>query len=112
MNTPSAKADGFFGESSYRRACIQLARSRPGASKDVERRILVPVDHQSAFTLVNANTQALAHDLAARRALLAGTVREHFFYFPTGSFSLVGEYIDEARPCDVGNRPGKSVMPH
>jgi hypothetical protein len=113
VNTPSAKADGFFGELGYCQAYTQLACSRPGASKDIQRRVLIPVDYQAAFTSVNANIQALGYGCATGRALLAGTIREHFDYFSPSLRNFVGEYFDEARPCYIGNRSGKpGVLDH
>jgi hypothetical protein len=110
VNTLSAKADSFFGEPSYRRAYTQLARSRPGTLKGIQRRVLIPIHHQAAFAFVNTNLQALRHKCATSRALLAGAVREHFNYLPTGSLGLVRKYFDEARPCDVGNRSSHPVV--
>ena len=54
MNTLSAKADGFFEHPAYWQGWAQLARSRPGALKNVERRVLIPVHHKSAFASMNA----------------------------------------------------------
>ena len=96
VNTLSAKADSFFEHPAYWRGWAQLARSRPGAPKNVERRVLIPVHHESAFASMNAFSQGLGNILAARGANLARVVREHLFYFTTGSLSLVGEYNDEA----------------
>jgi len=45
---------------------------------------------------MNANGQGLGNLRAARRAELASVTRGHLDYFTTGSFSLVGEYFDEA----------------
>src|SRR5271165_3811013 len=111
VNTLSAKADSFFEHPTYWRGCAQLARSRPGTLKNVERRVLVSIHHKAAFASVNASCQRLGNVLAARGADLARVVRGHLFYFTTSLCNFVCEYGDEARPCYVGNRSGKSVVP-
>src|SRR5271165_5576128 len=111
VNTLSAKADSFFEHPTYWRGCAQLARSRPGTLKNVERRVLVSIHHKAAFASVNASCQRLGNVLAARGADLARVVRGHLFYFTTSLCNFVCEYGDEARPCDVGNSSGKSVVP-
>ena len=111
MNTLSAKADSFFEHPVYWRGCAQLARSRPGTLKNVLGGIFVSIHHQTAFASVNANRQCLGDILAARGADLARVVRGHLFYFTTSLCNFVCEYGDEARPCDVANRSGKSAVP-
>jgi len=111
VNTPSAKADGFFGELGQLQACTQQARSRPGALKNIPGGILVPIHHQTATAPVNTYAQVLGDERTAAGALLASVVREHSLYFTTGSFNLVREYYDEARPGHVANRLGKPVVP-
>jgi hypothetical protein len=112
VNTLSAKADSFFEHPAYWRGCAQLARSRPGTLKNVPGGILISIHHKAAFASVNAFSQRLGNVVAARGADLARVVREHLFYFTTSLCNFVCEYGDEARPCDVGNRSGKSFMPH
>ena len=107
----SAKADSFFEHPAYWRGCAQLARSRPGTLKNVERSVLVPIHLETTFASVNAFSQRLEDVLAARGADLARVVREHLFYFTTSLCNFVCEYGDEARPRYVGNRSGKSVVP-
>src|SRR5277367_5448923 len=111
VNALSAKADSFFEHPAYWQGCAQLARSRPGALKNIERSVLIPVHHKAAFASMHAYSQCLGNVLAARGADLARVVREHLFYFTTSLRNFVFEYCDEARPCDVGNRSGKSVVP-
>ena len=110
MNTLSAKADSFFEHPAYWRGYAQLARSRPGTLKNIPSGVNVPIEHQSASASVNTNGQGLRHVLTARRAELTRVVRGHLNYFTTSLRNFVSEYFDEARPCDVGNRSGKSVV--
>lgn len=105
MNTLSAKADSFSEHRTQQHGCAPLARSRPSALKYVKRRVLIPIHHESTAALMHANIQRFGHDLATCGAQLARISRVNSFYFGTGSLSLVFEYIDEARPCDIGNRP-------
>jgi hypothetical protein len=107
----SAKADSFFEHPAYWRGCAQLARSRPGTLKNVLGGILVSIHHKAATASVNAFSQRLGNVLAARGADLARVVRGHLFYFTTSLCNFVCEYGDEARPCYVGNRSSKSVVP-
>jgi hypothetical protein len=79
--------------------------------KNVPGGILISIHHKAAFASVNAFSQRLGNVVAARGADLARVVREHLFYFTTSLCNFVCEYGDEARPCDVGNRSGKSVVP-
>src|SRR5271165_5904554 len=111
VNTLSAKADSFFEHPAYWRGCAQLARSRPGTLKDVLGGILVSIHHKAASASVNAFSQRLENVLAARGADLARVVRGHLSYFTTSLCNFVCEYGDEARPCYVGNRSSKSVVP-
>jgi len=111
VNTLSAKADSFFEHPAYWRGYAQLARSRPGALKNIPSGVNVPIEHQSASALMNTNVQGLRHLRSARRAELACVVRGHLNYFTTSLRNFVSEYCDEARPCDVANRSRKSVVP-
>src|SRR5208283_5600850 len=67
--------------------------------------------HKTASASVNAFSQRLENVLAARGADLARVVRRHLFYFTTSLCNFVCEHFDEARPCYVGNRSSKSVVP-
>ncbi len=111
VNTLSAKADSFFEHPAYWRGCARLARSRPGTLKNVPGGILISIHHKATFASVNAFSQRLGNVVAERGADLARVVREHLFYFTSSLCNFVCEYGDEARPCDVGNRSGKSVVP-
>jgi hypothetical protein len=112
VNTLSAKADSFFEHPAHWLGYAQLARSRPGTIKNINRSVLIPVDNQSTFvTCVNANTQSFWDGGTARRAFLTGSVRGYLDYLTTSSFSLVRQYCDEARPGYVGNRSGKPAVP-
>jgi hypothetical protein len=110
VNTLSAKADSFFEHPAYWRGYAQLARSRPSALKNVERSVLIPVHHNAALASVHAFRQGLGNLRSARRPELTCVVRGHLNYFTTSLRNFVCEYGDEARPCDVGNRSGKSVV--
>ena len=113
VNTLSAKADSFLEHLAQRQGYAPLARSRPGALKDVERSVLVPIKHQPTVAAVKANSQTLGHVGTTATADLTGVARGHFSYFTSGPFSLECEHFDEARPGNVGNRPGKpAVLDH
>jgi len=111
VNTLSAKADSFFEHPAQRLGYAQPARSRPGAIKDINRRVVVPIEHQTATAPVNANVQVLGHVLTAGGTLLARVVRGHLSNLTTGPFSLVGQRRDEGRPAYVANRLGKPGVP-
>ena len=110
MNTPSDKSDGFLEHVAQRQRYVPLARSRPGTLKNIPSGVYVPIDHKAAPASMHTNGQGLGYLCAAYRAELACVVRGHLNYFTTGSFSLVSEHGDEARPSYVGNRSGKSVV--
>jgi len=111
VNTLSAKADSFFEHPTQRRGYAQLARSRPCAIKDINRRVIVPIQHQTATAPVNAHVQVLRHVRTAGGTLLARVVRGHLFNLATGPFSLVGQYCDEGRPSYIAYRSGKPGVP-
>src|SRR4029077_18232063 len=64
VNALSAKANSFFEHRVYWRGCAQPSRSRPSTLKNVERSVLVPIHHKTAFASVNAFSQRLGNVLA------------------------------------------------
>ena len=95
MNPLSVKADSFFEHPSQRQGYAQLARSRPGTLKDVERCVFVPIHHEPAAAPVDSNAQIFGDERATPRAFLAGVVPGHFFNLSPGPFSLELEGFDE-----------------
>ncbi len=115
MNTPSTKADSFFGHRDHCPDCVRRARSKRGkcATRNVAGGIYVSVENQSAVrATVGAHVQILLNRAPTLTAILTGSPWINFYDFNTGASSLVFKDADELVPTSIGNRSGKPVVPH